>query len=79
MWNLKGFVSSNPKQYVHWIITVIFSYSDFQGLVFVVVLVQAFGFVVVVEFEEFVAVVVGITKHPIFLWLHSGLGLTQGT
>ena len=30
------------------------------------------------EFEEFVAVEVGITEHPIFLWLHLGLGLTQG-
>ena len=50
----------------------------FQGLVFVVVLVQAVGLVVVVEFEEFVAVVVGISEHPIFLWLHSRLALTQG-
>ena len=55
-----------------------FHYSDFQGLVFIVVLVQAAGFVVVVEFEEFVAVVAGITECPIFLWFHLGLGLTQG-
>ena len=77
MWNLKDYVSSNAKHYVHWIISH-FHYLDFQGLVFVVVLVQAVGLMVVVEFEEFVAVVVGITQHPIFLWLHSGLGLTQG-
>ena len=38
---------------------------------------QAVGLGVVDEFEEFVTVVVGITEHPIFLWLHSGLGLTQ--
>ena len=55
-----------------------FHYSDFQGLVFVVVLMQAVGLVVIAEFEEFVAAVVGITEHPIFLWLHLGLGLTQG-
>ena len=24
IWNLKGYVSSNSKHYVHWIITVIF-------------------------------------------------------
>ena len=47
-------------------------------MIFVVVLVQAVGLVVVVEFEEIVAVVVGITEHPIFLWFHLGLGLTQG-
>ena len=39
---------------------------------------QAVGFVAVVKFDEFVAVVVWITEHPIFLWLNSGLGLTQG-
>ena len=55
-----------------------FHYLYFQGLVFGVVLVQAVGPVVVVEFDEFVTVVVGITEHPIFLWLHSGLGLTKG-
>ena len=54
-----------------------FPYLDFQGVVFVVVLVEAVGLVVVVEFDEFVAVVVMITEHPIILWLHSGLGLTQ--
>ena len=50
---------------------------DFQGLVFVVVLVHAVGLMVVVEFlgvvlqviefDEFLAVVLGITKHLIFL------------
>ena len=44
------------------------------GLVVVVEL----ALVQVVEFDELVAVVVGITDHPLFLWLHSGLGLTQG-
>ena len=43
------------------------------------VVVELVGVVLqVVEFDEFVAVVVGRTEHPIFLWLHSGLGLTKG-
>ena len=64
-----------------------FHYLDFQGFVFVVVLLQAVGLVVVVEFvgvvlkvvwfDEFVGVVMGITEHPIYLWLHSGLSLSQ--
>ena len=94
MWDLKGYVSFNAKHLVRWIIPLTnhyhchFHYLDFQGLVFVVVLVQAVELVVVVEFvgvvwqvvefDKCVAIVVRITEHPIFLWFHSGLGLTQG-
>ena len=39
---------------------------------------QAVGLVAVIELDEFEAVAVGIIEHPIFLWLHLGLGLTQG-
>ena len=60
-------------------------YLDLQGLVFVeqavglLVVVEFVGVVLqVVEFDEFVAVVAGITEHPICLWLYSGLGVTQG-
>ena len=82
MWDLEGYVSSNAKTLcqfdnpIHYHYNYHFHYLGFQGLVFV--LMQVVGLVVVVEYDEFVAVVVGITEHPILLWLHSGLGLTQG-
>ena len=60
-----------------YLLSLLLSFSLFR-LVFVVVLVQAVGLVVVVEFDQFVAVVAGMTEHPIFLWLHPGWGLTQG-
>ena len=47
MWDLKGYVSFNAKHYVHWAHPIHyhylchFHYLDFQGLAFVVVLVQA--------------------------------------
>ena len=55
-----------------------FSLFRFSGIGICCCSCEAVGLVVIVEFEEFVAAVVGITEHPIFLWLHLGLGLTQG-
>ena len=77
-WNLEGHVTSNVKTLCPLDYHCHFHYSYFQGLVFVIGLVQAVGLVVVVGCEEFVAAVVSITEHLIILLLHLELGLTQG-